>query len=178
MVKFPAQLHDTLDALARVHRTIERYGGDPQRLFLGGHSAGGHLAALATLRRDALAGRGLPQQAIRACLPISAPYDLASDDPMRQRKVAAFLETPEQVAAASPITLVAGNRIPFLITYGTADLPELPPQAVHMATALREAHSPVEVLELQGRTHFDTHEDCGVSTSPWLEKARALLRAA
>ena len=54
--KFPAQLDDTLDGLAWVHRNIVRWGGDARRIYLGGHSAGGHLAALATLRRDALAG--------------------------------------------------------------------------------------------------------------------------
>jgi arylformamidase len=174
--KFPAQLEDTVDGLAWVHRNIVRWGGDRQRIFLGGHSAGGHLAALATLRRDVLAARGLPSDVIRACLPISAPYNLASDDPVRRQKVAALLEHPEDVTAASPISHVDGNRVPFTIAYGTEDLPELVPQAQHMIAALRNAGTPVEPLVLEGRNHFNTHEDCTRVDGPWVRKVSALLR--
>ena len=174
--KFPAQLDDTLEGLAWVHRNIVRWGGDIQRVYLGGHSAGGHLAALATLRRDALAARELPSGFIRACLPISAPFNLMSDDPVRRQKISAFLERPEDVTAASPIAHVKGNRTPFAITYGTEDLPELVPQARQMAAALKVAGSSVELLELDGRNHFNTHEDCAMADSPWVRRVTTLLR--
>ena len=176
--KFPAQLFDTLDGLAWVHRNIARWGGDIQRVHLCGHSAGGHLAALATLRRDALAARALPSGFIRACLPVSAPFDLASDDPVRRQKVAAFLERPEDVTAASPIAHVTGNRTPFTITYGTEDLPELVPQAMQMIAALKSSGSSVESLVLEGRNHFNTHEDCALPGGPWMRRVSALLRDA
>ena len=175
--RFPAQLEDTIEGLAWVHRNIARWGGDPRRIHLGGHSAGGHLAALATLRRDAVEARGLPTDLVRACLPISAPFDLRSDDPVRRQKVAAFLARPEDVAAASPIAHVEGNRAPFVVTYGTADLPELIPQARRMTAALTDAGGRAELLVLEGRNHFNTHEDCGIADSPWARKATALLRA-
>jgi acetyl esterase/lipase len=174
-VKFPAQLDDTVEGLAWIFRNVSRWDGDSRRIFLGGHSAGGHLAALASLRRDALEARGLPPDIVRACLPVSAPFDLASDDPVRRQKVAAFLARPEDVGAASPITHVEGNRTPFVVTCGTADLPELIPQARRMTAALGTAGSSAELLMLEGCNHFDTHEDCGVSDSPWVRKARALL---
>jgi len=174
--KFPAQLDDTLDGLAWVYRNIFRWGGDVQRVYLGGHSAGGHLAALATLRRDALAARGLPSGFIRACLPISAPFDLMSDDPVRRQKVAAFLEHAEDVTAASPIAHVKGNRTPFIITYGTQDLPELVPQAKQMIAALKRAGTSVESLVLDGCNHFNTHEDCALADRPWMRKVSTLLR--
>jgi arylformamidase len=174
-VKFPAQLDDTIEGLAWIVRNISRWGGDPRRVYLGGHSAGGHLAALATLRRDAIEARGLPTDIVRACLPVSAPFDLASDDPMRRQKVAAFLARPEDVSAASPIAHVEGNRTPFVVTCGTADLPELIPQARRMTAALKDAGSPANLLILEGRNHFNTHEDCGVPDSQWVQKTRALL---
>jgi len=175
-VKFPAQLDDTIEGLAWIFRNISRWGGDPRRVYLGGHSAGGHLAALASLRRDAIEARGLPPDIVRACLPVSAPFDLASDDPVRRQKAAAFLARPEDVSAASPIAHVGGNRTPFVVTCGTADLPELIPQARRMTSALRDAGSPADLLILEGRNHFNTHEDCGVADSPWVQKTRALLR--
>lgn len=175
--KFPAQLDDTLDGLAWIHRNIARSHGDPSRIYLSGHSAGGHLAALATLRPDALAAHGLPPDLIRACLPISAPFNLASDDSVRQQKVAAFLESPEDVRAASPIAHVKGNRTPFVVTYGSEDLPELVPQARQMMEALKRAGTFVETLVLEGRNHFNTHEDCALTDGPWMHKVSALLRA-
>jgi arylformamidase len=174
-VKFPAQLDDMIEGLSWISRNVARWGGDHRRIYLGGHSAGGHLAALATLRRDAIVARGLPPDIVRACLPVSAPFDLASDDPVRRQKVAAFLARPEDVGAASPLAHVEGNRTPFVVTCGTADLPELIPQAQRMTSALRDAGSPAELLMLEGRNHFNAHEDCGVADSPWVRKARALL---
>jgi acetyl esterase/lipase len=174
--KFPAQLEDTLEGLSWVHRNIARWGGNPRRIYLGGHSAGGHLAALASLRRDRLAAHDLPAGIIRACLPISAPYDLTSDDPVRRQKVAAFVARPEDMTAASPVDHVEGNRTPFIVTYGTEDLPELIPQAGQMIAALQSAGSPVESLVLEGRNHFGTHEDCAVADSPWIRRVAALLR--
>jgi arylformamidase len=176
--KFPAQLDDAVEGLAWVQRNVGRHGGDPRRIYLGGHSAGGHLAALATLRRDVLAARDLPSDMIRACFPISAPYDLTSDDPVRRQKVTAFVSRSEDVTAASPIAHVKGNRTPFTIAYGTADLPELVPQARQMAAALKVAGSSVELLELDGRNHFNTHEDCAMADSPWVRRLTTLLREA
>jgi arylformamidase len=176
--KFPAQLDDTIDGLTWVHQNIVRWGGDAERIYLGGHSAGGHLAALATLRRDALAARELPSHFIRACLPISAPFDLTSNDPVRRQKVAAFLKDREDVTAASPIAHVAGNQTPFTITYGGEDLPELLPQAMHMIAALRNAGTSVDSLMLAGRNHFETHEDCARADSPWMRKLFGLLHEA
>jgi arylformamidase len=173
--KFPAQLDDAIDGLAWVHRNIARWGGNPRRIYFGGHSAGGHLAALTTLRRDLVKARGLPADLIQACLPVSAPFDLMSDDPVRRQKVSAFLASPADVWAASPIGHVEGNRTPFLVTWGTADLPELIPQAGRMATALADAGGRVDLLVLDGRNHFNTHEDCGVADSPWVRKTRGLL---
>jgi arylformamidase len=174
-VRFPAPLDDTVEGLAWTFRNVSRWGGDPRRIHLGGHSAGGHLAALASLRRDAIEARGLPPDIVRACLPVSAPFDLASGDPVRRQKVAAFLARPEDVGAASPIAHVEGNRTPFLVTCGTSDLPELIPQARRMTAALADAGSSAELLILEGRNHFNTHEDCGVADGPWVRKTRALL---
>jgi arylformamidase len=173
--RFPAQLDDAINGLAWIHRNVERWGGDPRRIYIGGHSAGGHLAALATLRRDATEACGLPPDLVRACLPVSAPFNLMSDDPVRRQKVSAFLANQYDVRAASPIAHVDGNHTPFVVTCGTADLPELIPQARRMTAALADAGSRVELLMLEGRNHFGTHEDCGVADSPWVRRTKALL---
>ncbi len=55
-------VEDCADALAWLHRHAAEYGGDPERLYVGGHSAGGHLAAMLALRPEILTARGLPRR--------------------------------------------------------------------------------------------------------------------
>ncbi len=173
--KFPKPLEDVLDGLKWVADNIGKHGGDPNRIFLGGHSSGGHLAALATVRSDLAAQRGLPKNVPAACMPISAPFDLRSDDPVRRMKVSTFLADLADMESASPVLHTAGNRAPFLIAYGTRDLPELIPQAGQMAEALRTSGCRTELMVLSGQTHFDTHETCRNADSQWVVRARQWL---
>ena len=66
---FPSGFDDCLDGIAWVYENIEEHGGDANRIFLGGHSAGGHYAALAALRQDWQSDRRLPPNAVRGALP-------------------------------------------------------------------------------------------------------------
>ena len=61
------------------------HGGDPGRLFVGGHSAGGHLAALAALSKGWTEQRGLPDTVIRGALPISGTYLFGPDSGLSMR---------------------------------------------------------------------------------------------
>ena len=58
---FPACADDVAAAIAWLHDHAGEFGGDPGRIFAGGHSAGGHLTALLAVRRDWQAARGLPE---------------------------------------------------------------------------------------------------------------------
>jgi acetyl esterase/lipase len=174
--KFPAQAEDCAAALAWVWRNVERHGGDRDRIFLGGHSAGGHLAALVALRADLR--RGLPADVVKACFPVSAPFDLRggpAEDPGRRQKIAAFLARDADRVAASPIAHAEGNRTPFLVAWGGSDFPELVPQAEEMVAALRRQPGPVEALTLPGLSHFDTSERAGEAEFAWVRRVRAYL---
>ncbi|USE78396.1 alpha/beta hydrolase [Cupriavidus gilardii] len=74
--KWDAMLGDCLGASAWVYRNIARHGGNPERIAIGGHSAGGHLTMLAALQRSRLFEFGIPPRAIVACLPLCAPLDI------------------------------------------------------------------------------------------------------
>ena len=78
--KHPEPFDDCVDALAWLYRNIADYGGSRDRLFVGGHSAGGHLAALVGLKREAWAARGLPRDVVKACFPLSGPVNLRLDE--------------------------------------------------------------------------------------------------
>jgi arylformamidase len=178
-VRFPAQLEDCCDMVAWVHAHIAEYGGDPDRIFIGGHSAGGHLAALTAVRGDRLAARGLPRDVVKGCLSISGSFDLrapnAPPDSAEARIQQTFLATPEDAAAASPILYLPAERVPFFIAYGSRDFSRLVTQAEAMVKALAREKIEHEALTLDGLEHFGANEACAQADGPWVRIAREWL---
>jgi acetyl esterase/lipase len=142
-------------------------GGDPDRIYLGGHSAGGHLAALATLQTERLATWHLPRDVVRACFPVSGVFDLNDVPPDRRD---AFLTSPSYVKDASPLHNVSGDATPFLLEIGENDFPNLRAQHPAMLEALRSQGATVAELERQGHNHFEISLDHGDMNSPWIAK--------
>ena len=92
-----------VEALAWTWRHIAEYGGNPQRITVAGHSAGGHLAALLLTCGWKDYAPDLPPDLIRNALSISGLYDL---EPIRRTPFLSDLRlTPEQVQQASPALL-------------------------------------------------------------------------
>jgi acetyl esterase/lipase len=173
-VKHPAALEDCLAALVWAYQHVAAYGGDPQRLYIGGHSAGGHLAALLALQPALSTARGVPADAIKACFPVSGVYDLQGDVP--PDRLQAFLAPGASRAEASPLHYVRGNRTPFLLAVGAHDFPVLYEQAYAMAAALRQEQGPVELLEVAGADHFQINMRAGDPADVWVQRVRAWMQ--
>jgi acetyl esterase/lipase len=172
---YPGPVEDCVDALAWAYRHVAEYGGDPQRLFVGGHSAGGHLAALMALQPERLTARGLPADLIKACFPVSGVYDLAGDIP--QDRLQAFLPQTTSPAEASPLHYVHGNRTPFFLAIGAHDFPVLSEQAFTMAALLRREAGPVEFLEVPEADHFHINMRQADPDDPWVQRVRAWMHS-
>ena len=121
-VMHPAHVQDVAAGIAWIHRNIGRYGGDPQRTFLLGHSAGAHLVALVATDPQYLAAHGLGlRQALAGVMPIdTASFDLVANNgpPVGRMIEDAFGTDPAVLRAASPLLIVkAGSRDypPFVI---------------------------------------------------------------
>jgi arylformamidase len=74
-VSFPAPVLDCIAALRWITEHIAEHGGSPHRLFVGGHSAGGQIAALMALRKDWLAQADLPMDAIKGCFCLATTHN-------------------------------------------------------------------------------------------------------
>ncbi|MDO9403864.1 MAG: alpha/beta hydrolase fold domain-containing protein [Polaromonas sp.] len=96
-------------ALAWTWRHIARYGGDPARVTVAGHSAGGHLAAMLLAAHWKDYATDLPERAVKNVLSISGLYDLAPLEHTPSLKDALRL-TPSQVRIASPALLPAPSH--------------------------------------------------------------------
>lgn len=109
-VRFPAFVDDAARAVAWVRRHVRRHGGDPDRIYLMGHSAGAHIAALLALDPRYLSAAGVPRTAIRGMIGLAGPYIFR---PERQPRLAPIFTAHPQ-PNARPVA-VAGNGGPPLL---------------------------------------------------------------
>lgn len=161
--KFPRPLEDVVAALAWVYRTIGGYGGSRNWIFIGGHSSGGHLAALAALRKDILKAKNLPTDIIKACFPLSAPLDLRLDrcerGGRREKLIKGFLERDSQDREASAVEYAAQATTPILLAWGSEDFPEVRDHNKLMVELMQKNPNCIfEHRVIEGGTHTGTHK--------------------
>jgi acetyl esterase/lipase len=143
----PAQIEDAAAALAWTFDHIEEYGGCKERIFVAGHSAGGHLAALISLDERYLKSYGHSPRQIRGVIPMSGVYDILGLDYV-------FGSDPAMKKQASPITHVKAPAPPFVVTYAQWDYLTLPAQARLLHAALRSAGIASELVFVPREGHI------------------------
>jgi arylformamidase len=154
--------------IAWVVRNAGSFGGDPDRVYIGGHSSGGHLAAVA-LTTD-WAEHGLPPDAVKGGLLMSGMYDLAPVRLSWRRRYIAF--TDEMEDAMSPERHLDRITAPVVVSYGTLETPEFIRQAEEFVAALEAAGKPVELVVGRDYFHQDVWETLG---NPYGVNGRAAL---
>lgn len=147
---YPAQLEDVAAALAWTVRHISEYGGDTNRIYVGGHSAGGHLAALLALDERALGVHHLSPKLIRGVLALSGVYNLTAGEGLES----VFGTDVAKRRAAAPLTYVHAGAPPFLVTYCEWDYFSLPAMAKEFHAALRQAGVSSELVFVPGESHI------------------------
>lgn len=110
-------VRQTRSAIGWTYKHIDRYGGDPAKLFVSGHSAGGHLTAMA-LAHD-WPGEGLPADMIKGATATSGVYDLAMV--MRISVQEQVRMTPEVAEENSPLLHPPRVRCPVTVAVGAAE---------------------------------------------------------
>jgi arylformamidase len=157
-------------AIAWTYRNAASFGGDPARLFVSGHSAGGHLVAM-LMSTDWGAFAGLPADVIKAGCGISGLYDL---EPIRLCYLNDDLElTPELARRNSPVHLAPARSGPLLLAVGGLEGPEYHRQTDDLAAAWRRRGLPCEVLDMPGQDHFSIAMQLD---DPRSELSQAILR--
>jgi acetyl esterase/lipase len=140
----PAQIEDTAAAFAWVYKNIAERGGDVNRIYIAGHSAGGHLVALLALDPTYLAKYEIPLSAIKGVAALSGVYDVS--------QIQGFMSADGE--SPSPIAHVHAKAPPFLVSYCQWDYLALPLQAREFAAALKQSFDPVELLYVPGQGHI------------------------
>lgn len=173
---FPAGLNDCADAVAWVHRMLMPSMGSKGGLFVGGHSAGAHYAALLAVTDDWRAARQLPTNVLHGCIPISGVYRFGEQSGLAKRP--RFLGSdPAMDDLASPLLrLSPGCTPPFFLSYGSRDFPHLIRQAEEMAGALQAASIPLHVEIMENCNHFEANIAAGDPSGAWATKVAQWMR--
>ncbi len=138
-------------AVAWVWRHGRELGGDPERLYLSGHSAGGHLAVMA-MAHDWAGAEGLPADLIKGVTAVSGVYDLA---PVLDISVNQEIGlTPEMARRNSPLLAPPRPTCPLLLAIGERETPAWIAQSVDFHAACRAGGVDCALLRVPGEHHF------------------------
>lgn len=155
-VGWKEQVEDVRRAVGWVRDRVAAYGGNPEQIFLMGHSAGAHLASLAALeiRKDmpnvlgvvAVSGAALD-------LTDQVTYDLGEDIRYYEKRFKGADETDEWKTVASPLSRVSAEAPPFLLLYAGGESKGLQRQTRRLAEALERTGVPTRLVVVPGESH-------------------------
>ena len=149
-VTFPAYVEDAARSFAWVRRHISEYGGDPRRVFVSGHSAGGYLTALLGFDPRYLRRQGLSTDTIAGIIPVSGQMVTHST----VRKERGIPRTQPVIDVAAPSYHVKAEAPCVLAICGDTDLPGRAAESLYFVEALKAAdHPDARYLEVTGRNH-------------------------
>ncbi len=159
-VNWREQVADVADAVAWVKRNIGAYGGDPSRIFLAGHSAGGYLASFLALNREVAAQHGVPQLSGVICVS-GAGLDMADEETYRLGNKPYYYENlfgehgknPDWMRTASPVTFATKDSPPFLILCAQGETASLRRQAQHFHEVLDSRGVRNRLVVVPGESH-------------------------
>ncbi|HEY7297508.1 MAG TPA: alpha/beta hydrolase [Xanthobacteraceae bacterium] len=156
--------------VAWVYKNAASFGGDPNRLYIGGHSSGGHLCGV-TLVTDWEKNFGLPADCIKGGLCMSGMYDMKPVRLSKRGLYVHFNDAMEQAMSSQRhLDLL---RAPIIVTYGRNETPEFQRQNRDFAAAVKAAGKPVELIAAESYNHFEMAESLG---NPYGPNGRAALK--
>lgn len=164
-IKHPDHIKDVAKAFAWLKENCGTYGGGKEKLFVSGHSAGGHLVALLATDEEYLRAERCKVSDIRGVVAVSGVYTIV---PLMLDDV--FGKDPEVCKAASPINHITGKHPPFLIAYGNLDFPLLDQMAEQLGKKLTECKCDAKVMKLE-RDHYSIIRQMGTKSDDPLTKA-------
>jgi acetyl esterase/lipase len=172
---------DVAKSLGWVHANIAKHGGDPQRIFVMGHSAGAQLAALMCTDDRYLKAEGVPFSVLRGCVPVDGDtYDIPAMIETAETRLRVhgmpmpkyghrlkFGNDPALHRDYSAVTHVAkGKGIPPFLILHVADHPDTSAQARRFEAVLKEAGIPAKAFGARETNHNKLNNNLGVPDDP------------
>ena len=171
-VTMPDIVADVRNAVQWLYQHGAEYGCDPDRIYVSGNSAGGHLTA--ELLSDDWPGQyGLPADVVKGACAISGLYEL---EPLLEcepnEKLRLDLESARHY---SPIYHLSGQPTPAIIACGANESDEFRRQTAAYADILKEAGYPVTHIEVAGHDHFSIIGELANPASPLFRAVTGMI---
>jgi arylformamidase len=142
-------------AVAWVYKNAVSFGGDPNRLYVSGHSSGGHLGGCVVIT-DWQKDFGLPADIVKGAVLISGMYDLKAVRLSKRSKYVNLDDATEEALSAQ--RHIDKINMPLVVAHGTLETPEFQRQSREFAAAVKAAGKPVEFFVGEGFNHFEIQE--------------------
>ncbi len=152
-VKMPGFMQDAAQATLWAAARADEFGGGRDRLYLMGHSAGAHLAALVTLDQRYFAASGQAAPHIAGVIGLSGPYDFL---PLLEPDVQDMFGPPPLYPESQPINFVRADAPPMLLVHGLKDETVKPKNSINLAAALTGLGVPITLQLYPKLGHADT----------------------
>ena len=149
-VVFPAFMDDAAAAVAWTYRNIAQYGGNPQKIYLIGHSAGAHIATLLALDKHFLAAQGLDTTILSGVVGLATPANFATTLEAQYRPVFVDQATLDR---AQPVRYVRADAPPMLLQHGADDTVVLPRNSQVLAAKLQAAGGQARAVVYPDKGH-------------------------
>src|SRR6185369_3974861 len=163
VVRLPAMIEQCRDAVDWTVRNAASFGGDPDRVYLAGHSSGAHLASCVLLGNTVVEG----------ALVISGMYDLHA--PLLSARSKYVTITPQELDAASAMRHLGRIRCPVAVAWSVGDSPEFRRQAQVFAAALAGMGRLASRTEVFSPNHFEEPRQLGDPDSALSRVLQALM---
>lgn len=150
--KFPAMLEDSAKAVRWVYDNIADYGGNPNEIYLIGHSAGAYNAVMLALDRQWLGREGLDDSLIKGAIGLAGPYDFHPFTTDSARN--ALGEWPKPLET-QPITHARADAPPLLLATGSKDTVVKPRNSAALAKAMEGLGAHITHRVFEGMDHKD-----------------------
>jgi len=149
-IRFPAFVVDAAQAVAWTRANAARFGGDPDRIVLAGHSAGAYAVAMLALDRRWLVEEGVPDGTVKAGVGLSGPYDFF---PFTSQRAVDAMYGVADPQTTQPIRFARRDAPPLLLVTSSDDTVVRPHNAVNLGKKLEELGASVEVRNYDGMSH-------------------------
>jgi acetyl esterase/lipase len=168
--KHPAQPDDAKAIVGWIHKNIAKYGGNPNAIYVSGHSAGAILAADIGADVSWLDALKVPRSALRGIVPISGSYDL------RGSKRLEYLPTPAAEEKASALLHVNAPAPAAIVAYGSLE-ERLKEPSAKLVQALTAKGAKAKTLNLEGKDHATAIWEFSEENSTLTQAVLAMIKS-